>query len=238
MKKLLLLLLLLSIQTTTYANNVAKKPVMPVILPDAIHYTIGTVDFIFWSGNKKRTTISESQYESDMLTYQMKLFSLWRQGDIKQITHINGVPIEKTRWANFAGIIPKQGVPDGMPTKVRNLPLKIYFNGHYMDSSDLPPYVDSATGKTMVPLRLISDLFVVKPIWNQKTNSVTINSKGKVVMLSPGSPAAKVNNVAQNLEAPVTIRNNQVYVPLTFVAQVFGAKVEWKNGVYPSNRNT
>jgi len=231
MKKLLLLLLLLSFQSTTYANSVAPKPVMPLASPDAVNYTIGTIDYIFWSGNKRQTTILENQLESDALTYQLGLTSLWRQGNIKQITHINGIPIEKTRWANFAGIIPKQGVADGIPTKARNLPLKIFFNGYYMDTSDLPPYIDSTTGKTMVPLRLLSDLFIAKSIWNQKTNSVTISSKGKVALLSPGSKSAKVNNIEQTLETPVTIRNNQVYVPFTFVAQMFGAKVEWRNGV-------
>jgi|GEM_PF-4482458 len=233
MKKLWILFLFLSIHTTTYAAiNPAPAP-KPVLMPEdsrATLYTIGTIDFVSWSGSKTTTPIIENAYESDVLTYEKSLMSLWRQGGIKQITHINGIPIENTRWANYGGTIPKQGEADGIPPKVRYSALPIYLNGYPISTDDIPPYVDPASGKTMISVRLIHDMFSIAPVWHSIPNTVTMDIKGKDVVLTIGSKSAKVNQVEQILEAPVTITNDYIYVPLTFVTQQYGAKVEWKNG--------
>ncbi|MCD6427549.1 MAG: hypothetical protein J7L03_05600 [Caldisericaceae bacterium] len=90
---------------------------------------------------------------------------------------------------------------------------------------DAPPVL--VNNRTMVPLRFIAEAFGAKVEWNPVFKLVFITLGEKEIILQVGTPYASVNNKMVNLDAPPKIIKNHTMVPLRFIAEVFGASVEW-----------
>jgi len=86
----------------------------------------------------------------------------------------------------------------------------------------------------MVPLRFISESIGAVVDWDSIVRIVTItleDSSGskKILKLSPDSTLASLNGKAYEMDTPPVIRNDRVYVPIRFIMEAFGAKVEWNS---------
>ncbi|WP_277218348.1 copper amine oxidase N-terminal domain-containing protein [Peptoniphilus vaginalis] len=85
--------------------------------------------------------------------------------------------------------------------------------------------------RTFVPIRVISENLGYKVDWNQDKKLVTINGNKKVELVV-GETSAKVqgNKVAIDSAGKVAsvLKNNRTYVPLRFVSEQMGAKVDYK----------
>jgi hypothetical protein len=98
-------------------------------------------------------------------------------------------------------------------------------------SSYLPastkPYNDEGT--VMVPLRFVSEKLDAEVAWNDSTKQVTISDplSGKVVVLTIGSNQAVVDGSARSLEKEAVLVEGSTFVPVRFVSENLGAKVEW-----------
>jgi Copper amine oxidase N-terminal domain. len=97
---------------------------------------------------------------------------------------------------------------------------------------EAPPYIKN--GRTMVPVRVISEAFGADVGWNDKTKEVTIRYKDKNIILKIGSPYALVNGTQtpidrDNLKVVPEITNGRTFVPIRFISETFGAKVEWND---------
>jgi len=90
----------------------------------------------------------------------------------------------------------------------------------------------SEKGTTMVPARHLAESLGASIDWNGAKQSVTITDKrtGAVIVTVVGSAEAKVNGKAVELEAPATIKEGTLYVPLRFVSEALGAEVHWSKG--------
>jgi alpha-tubulin suppressor-like RCC1 family protein len=93
---------------------------------------------------------------------------------------------------------------------------------------DQPPVLINT--KTMVPLRKIFEALGASIDWNAKTQTVTATSGDTVVKLTIGDTKGYVNNVAVPLEQPAAIVNEKTLVPVRFIGESFGAKVDWDEG--------
>lgn len=93
-----------------------------------------------------------------------------------------------------------------------------------------PPYVTA--GRTMVPIRAISEAFKAKVEWLPEDKSIAItldDGKGKTfILMRVGSKTAYVNQEPITLDAPPEIKNGKTFVPLRFIAENFGATVAFK----------
>ncbi len=93
-----------------------------------------------------------------------------------------------------------------------------------------PPYISG--GRTMVPIRAISEAFKAKVEWlpEDKSVSITLNDgRGMVfILMRVGSKTAYVNQEPVSLDAPPEIKNGKTFVPLRFIAENFGASVTFK----------
>ncbi len=89
------------------------------------------------------------------------------------------------------------------------------------------PFIVS--GKTVVPLRFIVEVFGGKTEWDAKNKSITITfeKKGTKVIIKTGSQ--KVEQDGKTIEIPLApfIKNGITFVPLRFFSDVVGANVEW-----------
>lgn len=102
----------------------------------------------------------------------------------------------------------------------------------YIDSQNpkVAPFI-VPPGRTVVPIRFISETFGANVIWEADTKTIRIHleSKNIKITLQVGNKIAKVNDKVITLDAPPLIKEGRTFVPLRFISESFGAKVEWFN---------
>lgn len=90
---------------------------------------------------------------------------------------------------------------------------------------DVPPVIKE--GRTLIPVRAIMNGLKAEVVWDEETKIVTITRDDKVVTLNLLTGEAKVNGEAIELDVPPEIISNRTFVPLRFVAQSLGEKVDY-----------
>ena len=90
-------------------------------------------------------------------------------------------------------------------------------NGRAFYNDVAPIIVDN---RTMVPIRVITELLGGTADWNEATKEVTLTIDGKVIRMTVGVVLEKYG------VAPVII-NDRTYVPIRFVADELGAETSW-----------
>lgn len=107
----------------------------------------------------------------------------------------------------------------------------VYINGRQINFPDEKPYME--TGRTMVPLRVISEEMGYKVEFIEGV--ITISTEGKKIQLKLGEAKAWVNNVETTLDARPILKNNRTMLPLRFISETFGAKVDFNGAEYTIN---
>jgi hypothetical protein len=90
---------------------------------------------------------------------------------------------------------------------------------------DQSPFVEK--GVTLVPLRFIAETFGATVNYNDALKLVTIEFKDKTIQVQINSNIALVNNQIDKLEVSPKIIGGLTFVPLRFIAEAFGAHVDW-----------
>lgn len=90
---------------------------------------------------------------------------------------------------------------------------------------DAPPKI--MAGRTMVPLRFISEAFGCNIEWDAKEQKIGILRYDISVNLWIGKDYVEVNGQKLKIDSPPVIVGGRTMVPLRFIAEPFGAKVEW-----------
>jgi hypothetical protein len=103
-----------------------------------------------------------------------------------------------------------------------------YVNGKNM-TMDAPSFINQ--GRTMVPIRFISESFGAQVSWNDRDQSVIISQKDIRMTLWIGKTQAIVEKKgirkSITLDAVPRIVQNRTFVPLRFVAEGFDARINW-----------
>lgn len=81
--------------------------------------------------------------------------------------------------------------------------------------------------RTMVPIRAISEVLGADVDWDDGTKTATFTRAGTVISMTIGSTTTTVNGEAVEIDAPPYITNNRTMVPIRFISEFFGQKVEW-----------
>lgn len=90
-------------------------------------------------------------------------------------------------------------------------------------------------GRVLVPLRAISESLGASVEWNQQQKTVIVTKWSKKASLTVGKKTARVENSAAgetfDVSLDVTVRsiNSRVYVPMRFISEQLGYKVDYKN---------
>ncbi|OAB41421.1 copper amine oxidase N-terminal domain-containing protein [Paenibacillus glacialis] len=89
-----------------------------------------------------------------------------------------------------------------------------------------------AQGRVLVPIRVVAESLGAKVSWDQKMNTVTIRKWSESVILTLGKNTAsregKPNESGViDLDVSVQKEKNRIYVPLRFLSQQYGYKVNW-----------
>ena len=91
---------------------------------------------------------------------------------------------------------------------------------------DSPAYIEN--GRTMVPLRVISENLGAEVLWDGATQTVTLKSGSTEIKLTINSYTAFVNGTKYTMDAAPVISNaGRTMVPIRFITENFGKNVEY-----------
>lgn len=89
---------------------------------------------------------------------------------------------------------------------------------------DIPPVIKD--GKMLVPVRAFSQAFGAEVEWNAEDHTVTIVKDGVEIVIKTDSNIVLVNGVETDLGMPVKAINGRNVLPVGFLAEKLGLKVE------------
>ena len=123
-------------------------------------------------------------------------------------------------WANAKAT----EITDSKSDNKSNAPseIKIMVSGKEI-KPETPAYIEN--GRTMVPLRFISEALGEKVDWNAETKSVIIGDNKAVLAI--GSKVIDANGKKITIDSPAVIKNSRTFVPLRAISEILGAKVDW-----------
>ncbi len=92
-------------------------------------------------------------------------------------------------------------------------------------ASDVAPVLEE--GRTLVPVRVISETLGADVKWNEATKKVTINTAAYEVVFTIGSKSFTVNGAAKTLDVPAKIVDSRTVVPIRAISEAIGAEVSY-----------
>lgn len=95
---------------------------------------------------------------------------------------------------------------------------------------DAVPYINVDAGRTLVPVRFISEAMGAQVNWDPETRQAIITDERKQIILTIDSKDVLVNGEKQTIDCAATIQSNRTYVPLRFVGETLEARVDYNDG--------
>lgn len=90
---------------------------------------------------------------------------------------------------------------------------------------ETPAYIEN--GRTMVPLRFISEALGEKVDWKADTKTVIVgDNKASLVI---GEKEINANGKKIAIDSPAVIKDSRTFVPLRAISEILGAKVDWES---------
>lgn len=81
--------------------------------------------------------------------------------------------------------------------------------------------------RVVAPVRAAVEEMGGKVEWEQNTQTVTLTKGETAIELQIDSDTAKINGEKEELDAPPTIINGRTMLPIRYVAEGFGYRVNW-----------
>jgi hypothetical protein len=108
-------------------------------------------------------------------------------------------------------------------------PIHIYVNNDKIQSNVAPVMVK---GRVLVPIRVVSEALGAKVEWDKKDNTVTVRKWAESVILTIGKNSASMDGKPNetgviSVDVSVKMDNNSVFVPLRFLSELFGYRIDW-----------
>jgi len=242
-KGLRLLLLTFFLLLTVSASLFAVVPGYE----DSVSYkTIAnyTLEFLEYYGVRGTGTFSiyEAPDYTDDEVIEQTLKGCWTMNEtyIRRITHVNGIPIEQTKWAHYGGVIQHVGgnyeFPENLPEPqpvIEQKEVTVFIKGEQVSFPDQKPLI--IRGRTMVPLRVIFEHHAVQAevTWNEEERTVTATDRtGKTIVFRINEHNYRVQEKGQENQfkdtdvAPV-IENGRTLLPLRALSESLDFKVDW-----------
>jgi len=99
-----------------------------------------------------------------------------------------------------------------------------YVYGEYR-ANDVKPLIRN--GRTMVPIRAVAEALDAEVSWNGDMQMVSITRDEISINIVIGDSYATVNGETIAIDSPAFIENGRTYLPVRFVSEALGAKVDW-----------
>ena len=90
-----------------------------------------------------------------------------------------------------------------------------------------PPVIRE--GRTLVPVRVVSEAMSASVYWLEKTKQIRIVEGGNEIILTIGSKEMKIGGVTKTMDVEPMMIGGSTYVPLRFISENLGAEIAWNN---------
>lgn len=132
---------------------------------------------------------------------------------------------EKPTDKEYKGKSWKAGLTAEQLAELRGRAVKdrLKVNGNPLEY-DVPPVIKD--GRTLIPVRAIMNGLKAEVEWNAETKTITITRDDVTVVLTLGSMSLSVNGEVKTMDVPAQLISNRTFVPLRFIAEALGDKVE------------
>lgn len=98
-----------------------------------------------------------------------------------------------------------------------------------ISNETLPVSAVSKEGRVLVPLRAIFESLNATVDYDSATKTITGNQNGKLIILKINEKVASVDGQNVTLDVPASIIKGSTLVPVRFIGESLGAKVDWHN---------
>lgn len=95
----------------------------------------------------------------------------------------------------------------------------------YEKYDNVKPIIEN--GRTLAPIRAITEVLGAKVVWNSETQGITITKDNILIEMIIGNTEAYVNGGEILLDTAPEIRNDRTLVPVRFIAESFNLNVDW-----------
>ncbi len=92
-------------------------------------------------------------------------------------------------------------------------------------TNDVAPII--LQDRTLIPIRFVAEAFGATVEWNETARAVNVTLGDVMVSLIVGEGFAVVNGEVKELDCASFIENDRTYLPVRFVMESLGLKVEW-----------
>lgn len=99
-------------------------------------------------------------------------------------------------------------------------------NSYILYSYQEMPYIDE-NGRTLIPLRLVSDLMGAQLVWDAKEQTANLFFDNVKAQVSIGKKEAFINEKLYALDTVAVLRNKTAMVPVRFIAKFLEIPIEW-----------
>ncbi len=106
--------------------------------------------------------------------------------------------------------------------------VSVVMDGNKIWFPDAQSFID-ANGRTLVPVRFVAESLGAKVGWESKTQTVPISRDDQSIVLTIDQNVVQVDGKAVTLDTKAILSSGRTFVPLRFVSEILGAKVEWDN---------
>ncbi len=113
--------------------------------------------------------------------------------------------------------------------------ITVVVDGSMLSFDTAPTMVND---RVLVPMRAIFEYLGAKVLWDGDTETVTATKDGVTISLSIGKERAGVGDNIVYLDSPPILVNDRTLVPIRFVSESLGAKVDWDQNAYQVVINT
>jgi hypothetical protein len=113
------------------------------------------------------------------------------------------------------------------PVNAAIKPVIVKVDGNDVNFPDQQPYVDLTVNRTYIPLRTVAEYLGGEVSWNGKTAYIKKPENGVYISMQVGSKNPFISGVTKSLDAPAVSCNNRIMVPVRFISEVLGCRVDW-----------
>lgn len=113
----------------------------------------------------------------------------------------------------------------GTVSGIKVLPVTNIFVKNKDVKFDTPPVIKE--GRTLIPLRAISEATGAEVAWNSETKTITITKEDKEIIVQIDENIITVNGTELALDVPAQLMNSRTVVPLRFIVENLDLQVNW-----------
>ncbi|MDU0205839.1 copper amine oxidase N-terminal domain-containing protein [Paenibacillus sp. MAH-36] len=113
-------------------------------------------------------------------------------------------------------------------TRAEDNPIRVTLDANPVEFS-APPFIENPS--TLVQFRPVFERLGLDITWDANTRTITGHKQDIEIELQIDNPIAKVNGKLTTLSVAPKLREGNTFVPLRFISESVGAKVEWNEAL-------